>query len=258
MDLLPTMSMTKERLFFFLRLTADQKLKVRKNVALQFLGGKSVDQLKSCVPCSIRTIYRWASRFLPGGMENLRERQKTGRPRPGTDRHAAWIRIAVADQDPAQGLGECAWQTAQRVRQAWREKFGSVLSVSPVRRSLRRLPLPPQRPQRRTTKHKPADGQRWQDPELPKFLRRAREWGALLACAAESGLAAQSVCGRTGVSTGRPPSGGGPAGASASTGWRPAARRAGSITWCGKIPSRRRSSGSFWSRSLRRQTGRFC
>ena len=37
-DLLYTISLTKERFFFFLRLTADQKFEVRKNVALQFLG----------------------------------------------------------------------------------------------------------------------------------------------------------------------------------------------------------------------------
>ncbi len=52
-----------------------------------------------------------------------------------------------------------------------------------MRRSLRRLPLTPQRPQRRATKYKPADGQRWQDEEFPQFLRRARELGALIACA---------------------------------------------------------------------------
>ncbi len=37
--------------------------------------------------------------------------------------------------------------------------------------------------------------QRWQDPEFPEILRRAREWGALLACADESGRAAPSGCG---------------------------------------------------------------
>ncbi len=57
--------MTKERFFFFLRLTADQKFKVRKNVVLQYMGGKSVARIKSCVPFFIRTIYRWISRFLP-------------------------------------------------------------------------------------------------------------------------------------------------------------------------------------------------
>ncbi len=72
---------------------------------------------------------------------------------------------------------------------------GSVLSASPVRRSLRRLP--PQRPQRRAIQYEPADVQRWKDEKSPKILRRAQERGALLACAAESGLAARSVCGRT-------------------------------------------------------------
>ncbi len=93
------------------------------------------------------------------------------------------------------------------MRQALGEKFGSVLSASPVRRILRRLQLPPQRPQRRATQYEPADVQRWQDPEFPKLLRRAREWGALLACADESGLTAPSVYERTWGLCGRPPVG---------------------------------------------------
>ncbi len=166
-------------MFFFLpSLTADQKSEVRKNMVLQFIGGKSVEQIKSRVPFSIRTIYRWISRFCPGSMESLRNRQRTGRPRQWIDRHAAWICAIVIDQNPAQCPCEFAWRTTQRVRQALREKFGSVLSASPVRRSLRRLLPTPQRSQRRTTQSEPADVQRWQDPELPKILRRAREWGA--------------------------------------------------------------------------------
>ncbi len=87
------------------------------------------------------------------------------------------------------------------------EKFGSVLSVSPVSRNLRRLGLPPQRPQRCATRYDPAAAQRWKDAEFPQILRRAREWGALLACADESGLAAQSGSGRTGGPGGQTPVG---------------------------------------------------
>ncbi len=76
-----------------------------------------------------------------------------------------------------------------------------------MRRILRRLRLTPQRPQRRAAKYKPADGQCWQDPEFPKILRPTRELGARLACAAESGVAAQSVCGRTGGMHGQIPVG---------------------------------------------------
>ncbi len=86
-------------------------------------------------------------------------------------------------------------------------KFGSVLSASPVRRVLRQLGLPPQRSQRCATRYDPAAVQRWQDEEFPQILRRAQGVGALLACAAESGLAAQSVSGRTGGPCGQTPVG---------------------------------------------------
>ncbi len=199
--------MKKERFFFSQSLTKDQKFEIRKKVVLQFLEGKSVAQIKSCVPFSIRTIYRWISRFYLGGLESLRDRKKTGRPRKWTDRHLAWIRIVVLDQDPHQYQFEFAWWTAQRVRQAFGEQFGSVLSVSPVRRSLRRLGLPPQRPKRRATRYDPAAVQRWKDQEFPKILRRAQELGAVIAFADESGLASQSVYGRTWGPCGQTPGG---------------------------------------------------
>ncbi len=88
------------------------------------------------------------------------------------------MRIVVGDQDPAQGPSEFAWWTAQRVRQAWEEKFGIVLSVSPVRRSLRRLRLPPQRRQRRATKYKPADVQRGR-PRVPQDPSPCPGFGSL-------------------------------------------------------------------------------
>ncbi len=75
-DLLYSICMTKERFFFSLRLIEDQKFEVRKKVVLQYIEGKSVAQIKSCVPFSIRTIYRWISRFFLGGLENLQDPQE--------------------------------------------------------------------------------------------------------------------------------------------------------------------------------------
>ncbi len=122
---------------------------------------------KSCVRFSTRTMDRWTSRFYMGGMENLRDRKRTGRPRLGTAQHAAWIHAAVVDQNPAPCQCQCAWWTAQRKPQASWEKFGIVLEVSPVRRILRRLSLTPQRSQLRAVQSAPADVQRGHVPECP-------------------------------------------------------------------------------------------
>ncbi len=93
------------------------------------------------------------------------------------------------------------------MRQAFWEKFGSVPGVSPVRRILRRLGLTPQRPQRCATQYDPAAVQRWKDEEFPQILRRAQQLGAMIACADESGLAPQSVSGRTWGPCGQTPVG---------------------------------------------------
>ncbi len=135
---------------------------------------KSSAHRKPYIPFSIRTIYRWISRFYLGGMENLRNRKRTGRPRPGTDQHAAWTHATAVVQNPDQCQCAFAWWTAQQVRHALGAKFGRVL---------RRLPLPPPRPQRCATQAEPAHGQRWKNPEFPKLARRSPEWGDLLTCA---------------------------------------------------------------------------
>ncbi len=161
-DSLCTIRMTKER-FFFLRLTADQKLEVRKNVVLQFVGG--------CGPAKVlRPLLHTHDPSLDLTLLSGRHGEPAGSPKNGT--------TAPRDR-PARRLDP---RHRHRPNSA-QGQFGSVLSVSPVRRSLRRLRLPPQRPQRRATQSEPADVQRWQDPEFPELLRRTREWGALLACA---------------------------------------------------------------------------
>ncbi len=59
-------------------------------MVLQFIKKKSVENMKSCAPCSTRTMDRWVSRFYPEGVEHLENRKRTGRPRPGTTEHAVW------------------------------------------------------------------------------------------------------------------------------------------------------------------------
>ncbi len=162
--------------------------------------GNFVDHIKSCVPLPTRTIYRWISGFCLDCMENLRDRRRTGRPRPGTDQHVAWSRATVGDQNLAQYQCEFAWRTAPRVRQTLRAKFGSVLW---------RLPLPPPRSQRCATQSESAHGPRWENQEFPQLARRSQQLGILLACADESGRAAPSVFGRPGGSRGQTPRVGG-------------------------------------------------
>ncbi len=175
----------KERLLFFLRLPEGQDPEARENEVLQFLGDKSVVRIKSCVPCSLRTIQRWTSRFGRGGLEHLRERQRTGRPRRGPGRPGAGLRLVGGGQAPAQDPGEGAGWTAQRVRRAWGEKCGSVLRSSPVRR----LPLAPQRSPGCVAPCELAAGQRGQAPESPSSCAGSKSGEPCLGRRVRSGCA---------------------------------------------------------------------
>ena len=92
------------------------------------------------------------------------------------------------DHTPHQCKFEFAIWTAQRLRQAFYQEFCVSISVWIVRRILRMLGLTPQRPKRRATKYNPGDVKKWKDEEFPRIAKRAKELGASIVFADESGL----------------------------------------------------------------------
>ena len=181
----------------FLCLTASQKFEVRKQVVERIMSGDSVASTARSVPFTARTIYRWVVRFSLGGFNNLKDRKRTGRPRKWTEEHAEWIYKVVVDRTPQQCKFEFALWTAQRLRQALWQEFGVRTSIWTVRRILRMLGLTPQRPKRRSVKYSPAKVKKWKDEKFPRIVKRAKELGATIVFADESGLSSQCVYGRT-------------------------------------------------------------
>ena len=184
-------------LIAFLRLTKDQKFEVRKHIVSLVTQGKTVESVARTVPFTARTIYRWVARFALGGFRGLKDRKKTGRPRKWTAEHAEWIYKVVVDQTPQQCKFDFALWTTNRLRQAFYQEFGVRISQWTVRRILRSLGLTPQRPKRRATKYNPGDVARWKAEEFPRIVKRARQLGATIVFADESGLSAHCVYGRT-------------------------------------------------------------
>ena len=66
-----------------------------------------------------------------------------------------------------------------------------------MRRILRILGLTSQRPKRRATKYNPGDVKKWKDEEFPRLAKRAKELGASIVFADESGLSSHYVYRRT-------------------------------------------------------------
>ena len=160
-------------------------------------SGETVASIARSVPFTSRTIYRWIVRFSLGGFNNLKDRKRTGRPRKWTEEHAEWIYKFVVDQTPQQCKFEFALWTAKRLRQAFYQEFSVSISVWTVRRILRILGLTPQRPKRRATKYNAGDVKKWKDKEFPRVAKRAKELGASIVFADESGLSSHCVYGRT-------------------------------------------------------------
>ena len=76
-----SISMEIADLLGFLCLTASQKIEVRKHVVLRVKFGETVASIAHSVPFTARTIYHWIVRFSLGIFNNMKDRNRTVRPR---------------------------------------------------------------------------------------------------------------------------------------------------------------------------------
>ncbi len=98
----------------------------------------------------------------------------------------------LRDKSPDQFQFEFAYWSLKIVRQWTLNQFPVKLSLSTVRRVLRRLGLTPQRPQFRAYRQNAAAVRTWIEETYPALAQRAPEQGTLLLLADEAGRTSHS------------------------------------------------------------------
>jgi transposase len=144
-------------------------------------------------------IYKWIkAASTPGmGVEALRSRPATGRPRSLTPRQEQQVFRWINGCDPRQyGLDFGLW-TRSIVADLIERKFAIRLGVTAVGELLAKLGLTPQKPLQRAYQRDPEAIERWQRDIFPEIARTARASGGEVFFWDESGFRADTVHGKT-------------------------------------------------------------
>lgn len=145
------------------------------------------------------TIYKWINAAeKPGeGLEALRSRPATGRPRSLSPRQEQQVFRWINGRDPRQyGLDFGLW-TRSMVANLIEQKFHVRLGVTAVGELLAKLGLTPQKPLQRAYQRDPEAIEKWKRERFPAIAEQARASGGEVYFWDESGFRADAVHGKT-------------------------------------------------------------
>jgi transposase len=137
-------------------------LVLRARIILLSQFGRRVVDTAAALSIDEQRVRRWRKRFIEGGMDALRDRQRGGRPRRISDK--AWTKIAVLVVQPPRKFGVALnrW-TVRELSRFVDKRHGWRISRSSVSRFLRGMALKPHR------------FRYWLNPKDPDFDAKAAE-----------------------------------------------------------------------------------
>jgi transposase len=156
--------------------------KTRENIRIRAVKlveqGQSPEQVVEALGFHRSCIYDWLAKYREGGIEALRTKPLSGRPRKLNGRQIKKIYDIVTSNNPLQLQFEFALWTRAMVQELIWCQFKVKLSLVSVGRLLKKLGLSPQKPLRRAYQQDAARVQQWLDVEYPKIKALARKVGA--------------------------------------------------------------------------------
>lgn len=171
-------------------------------------GGQTVASVASVMGMNIRTVFNWLSTYADGGQKALQAKPIPGRPPKVTGDEMRWIAQTVKDHTPQQLKFEYGLWTLSLIGELIRRQFGKSLSLASVSRVMRLLGFTPQKPLYQAWQQDAVLVEAWQKDTYPKIRAEARQVGATIYFADESGIRSDyhtgttwSPCGETPVVT---------------------------------------------------------
>jgi len=146
------------------------------------------------------TIYKWlrvAKKRRGGGVDALRSRKGTGRPRKLTKAQEGKVFRWINGKDPRQYGFDFGLWTRLIVGELISQKFGVTLSLASIGKLLAELRLTPQKPLMRAYERDPEAIERWKHDTYPSIVAAAKRAKAEIYFWDESGFRADAVRGRT-------------------------------------------------------------
>lgn len=168
-------------------------------------GGQTVASVASAMGMNIRTVFHWLSTYADGGQKALQAKPIPGRPPKVSGDEMRWIAQTVKDHTPQQLKFEYGLWTLSLIGELIRRQFGKTLSLASVSRVMRLLGFTPQKPLYQAWQQDAVLVETWQQETYPKIRAEARQVGATIYFADESGIRSDYHTGTTWAPCGETP-----------------------------------------------------
>ncbi len=144
-----------------------------------------------------RTIYTWLAKERTEGREALRAKPVPGRRRKLSAAQLGELAALITETDPRDhGFAVALW-TREIVRQLIAARFGIVLTVASVGRTLHDLGFSAQRPLYRAEQADPVAVARWKETDYPTIAAEAKAAGGTVFFVDEAGVRSDYHAGTT-------------------------------------------------------------
>jgi transposase len=170
---------------------------LRKRAVARVQSGESPEVVIRTMGFSRACIYNWLAMYRAGGWDGLDARKRGGRPRKLNGRIIRWVYQVVVGKDPRQYKFAFALWTRNAIATLIYQRYDIRLSANSVGRLLAQLGITPQKPLWRAYQQDPERVRQWVEEEYPSIAKEARQLGAEIWFADESGLRSDYHAGTT-------------------------------------------------------------
>jgi len=146
-------------------------LSTRLRCLLMCDEGKTMEQAAGICEVARSTVAEWIRKFRQGGLQAVRERGPyAGKPPTLSAAQYQELREIIRGGPEAAGLDTGVW-TAAVVAEVLRKRFGVRLSLSQIRRTLRKLGFSIQYPRQKLSKADKERQRTWVEVQLPEIKK---------------------------------------------------------------------------------------
>ena len=187
------------------RLDHKTREQIRMRAVQQVEAGESPEVIAQGLGFHRSCVYEWIAKYREGGLDALRTKPISGRPRKLEGKHLEKLYGIITSKSPLQLKFPFALWTRSMIRELIRDEFDVRLSDVSVGRLLRKLGLSPQKPLYRAYQQDADAVERWRQEDYPQIKKLAKREGATIYFEDESAVRSDYHSGTTWAAVGKTP-----------------------------------------------------
>jgi len=178
---------------------------MRQQAVTAVRSGQDVQSVADAYGVNIRSVFRWLVEFASGGQNALLSKQIPGRPPKVTPEEMRWLANVVKDNTPLQHKFPFGLWTLSLIGSLIERQFDKKLSLASASRIMKLLGFSVQKPLYQAWQQDPVLVRTWKTETYPAIRAQARQEGARIYFADESGMRSDYHTGTTCAPVGETP-----------------------------------------------------